>query len=258
MGFLLSKVLTLLATPIGVTLFLCVVALIFSYLQRHSLSRVSIMLAIACLWFGSTSLFSDSLYRNLEQTYPNVAVAQLPKAEAIVVLGGGVRAAAPPNEFPDLNQAGDRLLHGARLYKAGKADKIILSGGQVFPNEIVASGAFAMKRLLIEWGVDEEDILLEEKSRTTYENAVETKKLLQEKNWQRVLLVTSAGHMPRSMCSFQKAGIDAIPASTDYEITDSPGPWVFNVMPSSGAHDLAARGIKEYLGRWVYQLRGWC
>ena len=258
MGLLLSKILTLLATPIGITFLIGLVAIILFYLHKQTLSRIAIFSAFGWLWLSSTALFSNTLYESLERVYPPVPVAKLPQADAIVVLGGGVKPIASPNEFPDFNAAGDRLLHGARLYKAGKAKKIILSGGQVFPNEAISSEAQGMKALLMSWGVDEADIVVEGLSRTTRENAVETQKVLVENSWNKILLVTSAAHMPRSMCSFDKVDVNAIPAPTDYEVTIAKSPLILRTLPNSAAQDLAARGMKEYLGRWVYQWRGWC
>ena len=258
MGLLVSKALTLLASPLGITLLLCFTALVLSYFYQERASRYALASAIAWLWLSSTSMFANFIYGSLENRYANIPLAEVPTADAIVVLGGGVKAMPEPHEFPDINEAGDRLLHGARLFKAGKAEKIVLSGGQVFANNIVGTEGNAMMSLLIDWGIPRDAIIVEGKSRTTHENAVETKTIYDANNWQNVLLVTSAAHMPRSVCSFDKAEIAHTPVPTDYEITKRYSPFLLKVLPSSGAQDTTARGMKEYLGRFVYWLRGQC
>jgi len=258
MGLLLSKVLTLLASPIGVAIFLCAVALIVSFIGRLFWARIFIVSAILWLWLSSTPLVANGVYSSLERQYSPVSLDGVPEADAIIVLGGGVQPAAFPRDYPGLNQAGDRILHGARLYKAGKANKIVISGGQVFPDPSLSTEADYSKILLLDWGVPDEAIILEGNSRTTYENGVKTKQLIDREGWQTVLLVTSAAHMPRSMCVFDKAGINSIAAPADYEVVDRDLPFILRLMPSSHAQDLVARGIKEYLGRWVYQWRDWC
>jgi len=107
--------------------------------------------------------------------------------------------------------------------------------------------------------------LQEPNSLNTYENAVEVKKILQAKGIQRILLVTSALHMPRSLAIFQKQGIDTIPAPTDFlvtnqeiqEVNSSPQATLLNVLPDSDRLQQTTRAIKEYVGLVIYRLKGW-
>ncbi len=258
MGLLASKALTLLASPVGITLSLGIIALFVSYLGRHTLARIFMLLAIVWLWLSSTQFVANIFYASLENTYSPASLTNLPSADAIVLLGGGIEPAVRPRTYPGLNQAGDRILHATRLYKAGKANKIVVSGGQVFPDEKSETEADYSKILLLDWDIPPENIVLEKESRTTHENALETKKIFKQNAWQRALLVTSAAHMPRSVCSFEKMGITVIPAPTDYELDEIKRPLILQLLPSSHAQNIIARGMKEYLGRWIYQWRGWC
>ena len=258
MGFLLSKVLTLLASPVGITLLICSLALVASYFYREELSRRLLAIAIIWCWLSATPIFAGWVYGPLERAYESTTVDKLPQADAIVVLGGGVQPVSPPRSHPGFNLAGDRIVHGFRLYKQGIADKIILTGGQVFPVDTLESEAFYMKVLLKEWGVPDEAIIMEDGSRTTYENATKTKEIVDQLNLSKLVLVTSAAHMPRSVCAFEKAGMEVTPAPTDYEVTGTPQKFILSIMPSSGAQDLVSRGMKEYLGRLVYYIRGQC
>ena len=85
--------------------------------------------ALIILLLGSSGWVSKSLVRSLE--WQNLPTAELPQAEAIIVLGGGVKAALRPRPWVELGEAGDRIIYGSRLYRQGKAPLLILSGGRV-------------------------------------------------------------------------------------------------------------------------------
>ena len=92
-----------------------------------------------------------------------------------------------------------------------------------------------------------------------------TQKILQEKEIKQVLLVTSAMHMPRSLASFKKQGIKAIPAPTDFLISDrnftevnySKESKMLSFIPDTESLDRTTQAIKEYVGTVIYHLRGW-
>jgi uncharacterized SAM-binding protein YcdF (DUF218 family) len=180
-----------------------------------------------------------------------------PAAGAIVVLGGGLHPFDPKEgrrRWPDLNAAGDRLLHAARLYRAGKAPLVIATGGVAPWEPASVSQAEAAAELLVEWGVPRDAIALEQRSRSTWEDARYTKELLEERGVRDVLLVTSALHMERSLAVFEAFGIHAIPAPTDYEADDAPR-GVLGWLPDSHSLNTTSHAFKEYLGLFVYSLR---
>ncbi len=115
----------------------------------------------------------------------------------------------------------------------------------------------AMATFMHDLGVPEAAMLMESESRTTRENAVLTEKMLRERGTNRILLVTSAMHMPRALATFRKLGIDAIPAPTDFEAEPPSGYWLLRWLPDTDALDKSSRAMKEYLGMWVYRWRGW-
>ncbi|MGL5196996.1 MAG: YdcF family protein, partial [Chroococcales cyanobacterium] len=115
-------------------------------------------------------------------------------------------------------------------------------------------------------GVPPSAILLEPYSLNTYQNAVEVRKLLEARNIEkRVLLVTSATHMPRSLRIFQRQGIDAIPAPTDFlvsqqeldELSESWQSVTLNILPDASRLQQTTQSLKEYIGTAIYRLRGW-
>lgn len=252
----LDKILTQLAYPLGVSLSLAVLALILFGLNWRRWG--SAFLGIAIVWLGLWSLpvVSDTLRLSLEGQFENRPVDDLPMADAVVVLGGGITPVPLHWPYPDLGQGADRVWHAARIYQAGKAPRVIISGGRLPWLGERTPESEAMRRFLIDLGVPEEALLLEDQSRNTHENAVYTAKLLQELDLDKVLLVTSALHMPRALATFRSAGIDAFPAPTDFEVIPQP-PHPLRWLPDAGALSESTRALKEYLGLWVYRWRGW-
>jgi uncharacterized SAM-binding protein YcdF (DUF218 family) len=186
-----------------------------------------------------------------------VSPEQAPSASAIVLLGDGVAPGMPPRNWADLYDSADRIVHASRLFRAGKAPLVVAAGGSGWRSAAAQKPADAMADLLVEWGVPRDAILLERESRTTYENAIYTRKLLEARGIDGpVLLVTSAAHMWRSMAVFESAGMRAIPAATDYEPAgiDLGDPRIW--LPDVDALQDANGAIKEYLGVLVYRLRG--
>ena len=167
----------------------------------------------------------------------------------------------------ELNDAVDRVFYAAWLYHQGAAPRLLLSGGNIdWLRERDSTPAEEMAMILAMLEVPEGAIWLESKSRNTYENAVFTSQILESKGIERIVLVTSALHMPRSIALYEKLGWDVIPASTDYNVTQSDWEqlWepnftsqLFNILPSAGNLSKTTTALKEYLGMLIYFLRGW-
>lgn len=263
MNFLfLSKLLPLLIYPLGLSCILLFLAL-FLCLRRSRLSFIPVLLALVILFVAGNSRVSSYLVKSLEWQY--VPSINLPNADAIVVLGGSTRNIDPPRILPDLNERGDRLLYAAKLYQDGKAPLIILSGGRIAWRGGGEAEAKDMATILELMGIPRQAMVFEPNSLNTYQNAVNTKEILQEKGIREILLVTSAMHMPRSLAIFQKQGIKAIPAPTDFiisdrnftELTYSKESTIISLIPDSGNLENTTLAIKEYLGTAIYRLRGW-
>jgi uncharacterized SAM-binding protein YcdF (DUF218 family) len=122
-----------------------------------------------------------------------------------------------------------------------------------------------MAEILKTLGVPNSAILQDPTSLNTYQNAVNVKKIINERGIRRVLLVTSAMHMPRSLRIFQRQGIEAIPAPTDFLVTqqeleepnNSTQATILSLLPDADRLEMTTRALKEYLGTLIYRLRGW-
>ena len=115
--------------------------------------------------------------------------------------------------------------------------------------------AEAMRDFLVDQGVAESDLLIEDQSRTTYENAVNTAKLLKARGIERVILVTDAVHMRRAHACFVAQGVDVLPSGCDYQATRFD--WsVFTFIPRPGAARDVQRVAHEWIGIVWYRMHG--
>jgi uncharacterized SAM-binding protein YcdF (DUF218 family) len=190
--------------------------------------------------------------RSLESYYPPADEQQ---AEAIVVFSAGLRPPDGPRRQAEMDEDTiQRCLHAARLY-AQERRPILVSGGKVQGDEPGPSCAAVMRDFLEQLGVPKSDLWVEEGSRSTYENAVESARLLKERGIQRVLLVVDAVDMPRALLCLRKQGIDALPAPCHYRATRFQ--WsLFSFIPSPGAANGFRRVWHEWVGLVWYALRG--
>jgi uncharacterized SAM-binding protein YcdF (DUF218 family) len=177
--------------------------------------------------------------------------------DAIVVLSGYV---APPNQQRDYAIPGPdtlaRCLHGAALYHRDEPCWVIVSGGKFGSNLPGQTTAEAMKRVLVLQGVQEEFIVLEGRSGNTYENAVESAKLLREREIEEVVLVTDAASLLRAERCFRRQGIHTIPSGCRYRTL---GGFPFSLvafMPSINAAEGVSEAWHEWLGLAWYWFRG--
>jgi uncharacterized SAM-binding protein YcdF (DUF218 family) len=192
---------------------------------------------------------------SLEWRYP--PLEQRPAdAQAIVILAAGL---VPPNPTHPSAELDDdalyRCLHGARLYHQGPPCPVLVSGGKIDPDTAGPTHARAMADFLEQLGVDSADLIQEERSRTTYENAVECAKVLHARGLRKVLLVTDAVDMWRAELCFLKQEVEVYPSACHYRAAAFDGS-VLNYLPSPGAARTFQRVGHEWLGVAWYGLRG--
>ncbi len=258
----LSKILPLFIYPIGAVFLLILISL---FLYRYfKTQRVLLITSLMVIFLSGNRWVAVELVRSLEWRYVNQK--DVPPAEVIVVLGGGTESLEYPRKFVEINSAGDRVVYAAHLYKLGKADHLLLSGGKINwgDEEQSKSPAEDMESLLYLLGVPPDAIWLETESRNTYENALNCKRILEEHGIKNVILVTSAIHMPRAVYIFNKMGIKVTPAPTDYSVTEAtlfrlyePSVVVqfMNIFPTVGNISMTTNAMKEYIGLTIYQLK---
>ena len=236
----LQKMAVALTYPPTLSLGLTVLAaLLMIRYRKAGLLTLCAALGWSALW--SVPSASDWLRHQLEKRYPVLDTAALPQADAVVVLGGGSRYAwlDKPNVRPETLQS-SRLAAGARAWQAGRAPRIVLSGG----GEGGGSEARMMATAIAKLGVPSSALLLEERSRNTRDNATYTAELVERFHMRRVLLVTSSLHMPRAIAQFRKAGIDVVAVPVPELARRSS--WRERWLPSRSALWRSGRAFKEY------------
>jgi uncharacterized SAM-binding protein YcdF (DUF218 family) len=248
---MLGKIVSLLISPLGTALWLLAIGLLLSQLARRPGWRkagIGVAAAgFAWLWVWSMPVASEGLRGWLENQAGPRTLDAMPAAPVLVVLGGGVSGPRLPlRPDPDLAASADRMWHAARLYRAGKAQKLILSGGTVRTGD--ASEAEAMQAFLLDLGVPASAMVLETGSTDTRGNARQTARLLAAEQVDTVMLVTSALHMPRARKAFEQAGLKVIPAPTDFEVIEAPADWL-RWLPDAAALNGSARAMKELVGQ---------
>jgi uncharacterized SAM-binding protein YcdF (DUF218 family) len=211
---------------------------------------VFLLLTIVCL--PATNYLALG---SLEWRYP--PLGQRPEGiDAIVVLAGASR----PPEAQGLAAlpAEDtlyRCLRAVEMYRQGPPCPVVVSGGQMTPNLPVPALARVMRDFLIGQGIPAEKVVEEDKSLSTYENAVRTARLLHQRGLQRVLLVTSGHHLERAVRCFRRQGIDVVPCGCQYRARDF-GTSPARFLPDPTAAWGVAQALHEWLGLAWYGLCG--
>lgn len=241
----LQKLAVVLTYPPALTLLLLFVATALLLLRQHRTGLVVAVLAMAWSGLLSIPVASDWVRGRLEQRYPVVDESDLPRADAIVVLGGGssYRWINRPNVTAD-DLESSRLAAGARAWLAGRAPVVILSGGGDNGGESDATEARRMAHAIGRLGVPESVLLLEDRSRNTRDNARYTAALADQHGFRRVLLVTSSLHMPRAVLQFNNENVDVIPVPVPERARRDR--WSQRWIPSRSALWRSGRAIKEF------------
>ena len=262
MFIFLSKLLPIFIYPLGLVVALLVTAILLR--RRTNWAWVFLLTSLGILLVACNTWVPAVLMRSLEWQY--LPMETYPQTEVIVVLGGSTDSAKYPRQLVDIGSAGDRILYAAHLYHQRVADHLLLTGGYIPWKDQRQPPANDMAKILGMLGVPEEALWYERESQNTFENALFTRKILEEKGIDRIVLITSAMHMPRAVRLFEKQGFEVIPAPTDYNITQTSWDrlWepnmvtqLFNLLPTVGNLSDTTSAIKEYLGILTYSLRGW-
>lgn len=252
--FFARIVLSLLLPPASLFIAILVGALLMR--TRHKKTgRVLVIAGIVVLYLLSTGPVSNLLIRPLENDYPPLK-DRTTDAAAVVVLTSGIK---------DLSHLGlgavagsgslGRLAEGIKIYKENEGMQYIVVGGMGDPVRPTVSFGLVLGREAVSLGVAGEDLLVEDKSMNTYEGAMNLSEILKHRDNRKIVLVTSAFHMPRSVGFYREAGFDVVPAPTDF-MGDSVV-FGFNLMvPSAGALGRSSTAMYEYISSSWYVLKG--
>ena len=246
--FLLSKLFDLLLAPLTWALLLLGAALLW---RRRRAAPWLVAAAGAVLYLFSVEPVADGLSWLAEA---GVRSTMRPGVtyDAAIVLGGCIDpAASRESGQTELNAAGERAVAGFELFHSGRVRNLLLSAGGSSPDEPVEGDYLAA--LYRRLGVPPDRIVLERESRNTRENAEQSARLVRERGWKTLLLVTSAAHMPRAAATFRKSGLDV----DLYPVDHRYGARTWVLLPRSDAFDRSSAALRELAGRLVYRVAGY-
>ena len=254
MFFVLSKLFWFVVQPVNLAIILLLAGLLLLALgwRRTSVTLLgtAAFWLVLCVWTS----FGALLVTPLENRFARPALPE--RVAGIVVLGGGFEGGINlVRGGYELNSGGDRYVEAAVLARRFPEAKIVISGGSgalMLEGEDDASTALRLMQAL---GVQRERLVLEGRSRNTYENALFTKELVTPAPDETWLLVTSAFHMPRSMALFRKAGFAVQPWPVDYRTSGAEGIGFFTDNPVDSLQT-STLGIREWIGLVAYWLTG--
>lgn len=246
--FFLLKFLSYVILPPASLAAAVVLGLVLSGFGWRRLAFWVVALAVAQTLVMSLPPVAGALTDSLEARARRETARSAPCCyDAILVLGGGVSPAAPP-EVPEPNLTGsaDRVWYAARLYHRGTAPRIIVSGGSLLdrPSDPATTEAEAMRRFLVDLGVPNAAIVSEGESRNTRENVRNTRRIVGDG---RVALVTSAQHMPRALQMARETGLNASGFATDWELPTQLQPIWEKWLPNIGALGTSGGALREHL-----------
>ncbi len=263
----LIKVISAALYPLGLVMVFAMLSVLARWRRKLLMARACWVLALAIFLLASNPRFAALSIRSLEKQHPPVAIDQLQKHDVILVLGGGLRLPKYPAKTVQLGSGSDRYWHAAQLFRQGKANSILLTGGNVYKQDGVKGEAHYAAEILRDWGLPASAILIEDKSRTTQQNFLNSLSMLLEEKANSVILVTSAYHMPRALQDFNlildshqgwpkgSTSLTITPASADILIRDENSPALMSWIPSVSALSLTTIAAHEYYGAWFGKLK---
>lgn len=235
--------------------FLLFLVAVFLYHRKNQKRAFQLgLIAFLLIVVPAIPIVTWQLLRTVERAYPTLPIHEYRSADAILVLGGTVARVAPPRYEPE-EIGGSRLLPAVRLFKMGKAKRIVVAGGDPYPglDGETRNQAVDMKQVLVDMGIPEEAIVVQGASRNTEEDILFSAKILNDLKLTHVLLVTNAFHMKRAMTLGQKTGIEWYPVPTGHEAPNVPL-GIESFIPRLGFIRDTNRALKEMVGlqfaRW--------
>lgn len=250
MFFILSKALVYFLTPFNWILILA----IWYFFTKNTTRKKRIIIAGSAILiiFSNPFIYNKFTYWWQVKQPDRVAAYHY---NAGIVLGGFSNYDKHGTGY--FNKAGDRFTQVLKLYNQGIIKKIVMTGGSAsILHDDPAEATFAQKEFLAN-KVKSEDLIIEDKSRNTYENAIFTKHILDSLHVEGpFMLVTSATHMRRAELVFTKAGMSVIPYPANFEVIDKRLDWDDYIIPDVSLLNDWKIILKEMVGLLVYKITG--
>jgi uncharacterized SAM-binding protein YcdF (DUF218 family) len=239
----LHKILPTLVLPIILVIIVILIGLIKN-------KKKLIYIAIGLLYIISTPIFSNNFFKLVEGSEYRKPISAIDSADAIVVLSGMLEI----NEVGDSTYVEwgdpDRFFGGIALFKAGKAQKIVFTGGKMPWNKAKKTEGEVLKEYAFSNGIPSEKILVTKDVENTADEAAALKELFSPSK--KIILVTSAYHMYRAKKAFEREGFNIIPYKVDYKVNLNNKIVIMDFLPDAEDLKITEIGIREIIGRLLY------
>ena len=240
------KILPLIVSPLILIIFILLLSI---FLRKSKL----IILGIFLICLFSLKITSHLIWLSLESSNPPKQLNEIENYDAVVVLSGMLTTNKIHGvDFVEWDDP-DRFFAGLSILKSKKAEKIIFTRGLLPWSNSPPEGEI-LKRKAIELGIPENKIILTKVAANTFEEAEAVKELLTVYNINKVIIVTSSFHIPRTEFIFLKQGISADSFPVDFKALGYEINWTF-FFPSAHGFNETSKGIREYIGRLYYYLK---
>jgi len=254
MFFILSKTLNYLTM---IWVWLAALLLLYLFLKNPKWKKRCLWAFVAIFFFFSNDFIANEAMDAWE--LPATPYDRIGRKYAMgIVLTGVTIGEREPHDRVYFSRGADRVTHAVQLYKLGYIRRILVSGGSgrlVAPEEREAD---ELKKAFLLMGVPEQDLLIENRSRNTYESAVEVKKMLPDSvKATDCLLITSSFHMRRSRACYKKADMAMDTFTTDFYSHPRNFYITTLLVPSQEAMLQWQKLIKEWVGIAAYKLAGY-
>lgn len=252
MFYFFSKLLVFLINPLFWIIILFFAGLI---LKKKKLKNWLFVFSLSLLIIFSNLYFFNQVARYWETDLS--LLNNSPQTRTAIILGGMARQDVKSRRII-FSKSSDRLFQALTLLKNAKISQMVISGGPDDPENIRTSEAVFLKEYLLELGFSENEILVEGKSRNTFENALYCKELFDRKNISKdVVLITSGFHMFRAKNCFEKQGFQVTPFVTDPLSTYRPFEYPDLFVPRPEVLYYWNLLFKEWVGVIAYKLNNY-
>ena len=239
MMYYLNKTVGFVISPIGIAILGGLVALLCARFKRQCMAKWLGWMTVVWLWLWMTPIMTWVVGVPLEREFlvdgRVPMVETFPEADAIVLLGGSMAVETNLSQYAEMWTSADRVWQAARLYKAGKARRIIATGNYAQDSTL---------ELLIDFGVAKDDVSFMDAL-----NTEEEAKGIAKKGCRKILLVTSAWHMKRARLMFEKYApeIEVVCAPADFENLTTARRGI-SLIPDFNVFALNSVAFHEWVG----------
>ena len=246
MSIYVHKILPLLISP----LFLFIA---LSFFYSFTLRLKVLFLSTVAISILSTPMTAQLLWGELESEYTLKTPKEIINSDAIVVLSGNASPIETEEGFIFQWADPDRFFGGIALFKTGKAPTLIFTGGQLPWDKSDQTEGDYLKGEAISQGVPEDHILVTRAVQNTAQEALAVKALLGG-NATKIILVTSAFHMPRATSLFEAEQLIVIPYPVNFKSINGER-TIMSFIPSTGGLNDTFNALREFLGRLYYRFK---